>query len=136
MLLVGGHGSAANHYWTMVAAAELGAFAPLSVFQTRPPWIVEGKPELADPIVHRAASGMVQRLSIGVNTFPSGHVAGSLAVAFAVFPLMPAAGAVLLALAISIAAGCVVGRYHYLVDVIAGALLALAVWVFVGTARV
>jgi len=127
VLVLGGHAADANRYWTMVVAAELGAFAPLSVFQTRPPWVLEGKPELADPAVHRIASEMVERVSIRVNTFPSGHAAGSLAVALAVLPAMPAAGAVLLVLAAAIAVGCVVGRYHYVVDVIAGAALALAI---------
>jgi len=37
-LVLTGHSSQANRYWTMVLAADLGAFAPLSVFQTRPPW--------------------------------------------------------------------------------------------------
>ena len=136
VLVLGGHGADANRYWTMVTAAELGAFAPLSVFQTRPPWVVEGKPQLADRTVHRMASGMVRHVSIRVNTFPSGHVAGSVAVALAVLPSMPIAGGVLLALAVSIAIGCVAGRYHYAVDAIAGALLAGAVWVLVGIARV
>ena len=34
----------------------------------------------------------------------------------------------LLALALSIALACVVGRYHYVIDVVAGAALALAIW--------
>ena len=131
VLALGGHAVEANHYWTLVLAAEFGAFAPLSVFQTRPPWVLEGKPELADRLVHRAASGMVEWLSIRVNTFPSGHVAGSLAIALAVLPSMPVAGGVFLVLALSIAGGCIVGRYHYVVDVIAGAALAGAIFTIV-----
>jgi len=127
ILALGGHAADANRYWTMVVSAELAAFAPLSVFQTRPPWLVEGKPRLADEAVHRAATGMVERVSIRANTFPSGHVAGSLAVALAVSSAMPTAGLVLLAVAVSIAVACVVGRYHYVVDVLAGALLAVAI---------
>jgi hypothetical protein len=55
------------------------------------------------------------------------HVAVSLAIALAVMGSMPATGAALLALAVSVSLACVVGRYHYVIDVVAGALLALAV---------
>ena len=111
----------------MVLAADLGAFAPLSVFQTRPPWALEAPPVLADR-VHRLAASMVRHATIGVNTFPSGHVAVSLAVALAVIGSMPLTGGVLLALAVSVSLACIVGRYHYVVDVFAGAVLAAGVW--------
>lgn len=122
-----GRGALADHYWTIVLAADLGAFAPLSVVQTRPPWALEPPPTLAAPAVHRLASYMVRNATIRVNTFPSGHVAVSLAIAFAVAGSTPLAGAVLLGLALTTAVGCVVGRYHYVVDVLAGAALAFVV---------
>jgi membrane-associated phospholipid phosphatase len=71
---------------------------------------------------------MVEQLTIRANTFPSGHVAGSLAVAFALIDTMPVTGVALLALAASISVATVVGRYHYVIDGIAGAVLAVAVW--------
>jgi len=108
--------------------AELAAFAPLAFIQTRPPWALERKPELADPAIHRLASQMVQHLTIRVNTFPSGHAAGSLAVALAVIGALPGPGAVLLLLALAICIACVVGRYHYVVDIVAGAAVAGALW--------
>jgi membrane-associated phospholipid phosphatase len=123
-----GHSRLANHYWTMVLAADLGAFAPLSVFQTRPPWMIEGAAALPDGSVHRLASYMVRNATIRVNTFPSGHVAVSLAAALAVSSSMPLTGGILLALAASVSAACIVGRYHYVVDVLAGAVLAGGVW--------
>lgn len=123
-----GHAALADRYWTMVLGAELGAFAPLALVETRPPWAVERRPVLADRSVHGLASQLVEHLTIGVNTFPSGHVAGSLAVAFAVLGVVPWVGLLLLVLAISIAVACVVGRYHYVIDVIAGAALAIGVW--------
>jgi membrane-associated phospholipid phosphatase len=127
-LVMAGHASQANHYWTMVLAADLGAFAPLSVFQTRPPWALEGPATLAGGAVRRLASHMVRNTTICVNTFPSGHVAVSLAIAWAVMASMPLTGVALFALAVSVSVACVVGRFHYVVDVIAGAALALAVW--------
>src|SRR5450759_245858 len=123
-----GHASLADRYWTMVVAAELGAFAPLAFIQTRPPWAIERKPMLTDPAIHRLASQMVQHLTIRANTFPSGHAAGSLAVGLAVVSALPWTGAVLLLLAAGICVACVVGRYHYVLDVVTGAALALVIW--------
>jgi membrane-associated phospholipid phosphatase len=128
LLVSTGHFDLIDRYWTMVVGAEFAAFAPLAFIQTRPPWALDRKPELADPAIHRLASQMVQHLSIGVNTFPSGHAAASLAVALAVIGTLPAAGLLLLALAAGICVACVVGRYHYAVDVAAGAGVALLFW--------
>jgi len=126
-LALTGHSSHANRYWTMVLAADLGAFAPLSVFQTRPPWAIERPAVLAASRIHRLASHVVKNATIGVNTFPSGHVAVTIAVAIGVIAPLPALGVVLLFCAASIAVACVVGRYHYTVDVLAGAALGLGV---------
>src|SRR6185436_12496676 len=116
-----------GRYWTMVLAADLGAFAPLSVFQTRPPCANEKPAELAASRIHRLASYVVKNATTGVNTFPSGHVAVTIAVALGVFPSLPVLGVVLLLCAVSIAVACVVGRYHYAADVLAGAALGLGV---------
>jgi PAP2 superfamily len=131
-LIAGGHAGQANHYWTLVAAADLGAFAPLSVLQTRPPWQLETQPTLAAPGVHRMASLMVRHATIGANTVPSGHVAVSLAVTLGVIASMPVAGVVLLVLTATIAVACVVGRYHYVFDVVSGAVWGLLVAAMIG----
>ena len=123
-----GHASLADRYWSMLMGAEFGAFAPLAFIQTRPPWAIERPPVLTDPAVHRLASQMVQHLTIRVNTFPSGHTAGSLAVGLAVVGALPWTGAALLLIAAGIGVACVVGRYHYVPDVVTGAALALVVW--------
>ena len=131
-----GRAALADRYWTMVLAAEFGAFAMLPIVQTRPPWALEPRAVLSDRAVHRLASLFVRHGTIGANTLPSGHVAGSLAIALAVIGPLPWAGAVLLGLALSIALACIVGRYHYIVDVAAGAALALAAWAVVRAAGV
>jgi membrane-associated phospholipid phosphatase len=128
ILVWGDRAALADRYWTLVMGAEFASFAPLAFIQTRPPWALERKPELADPAIHRLASQMVQHLTIRVNTFPSGHAAGSLAVALAVAGALPWTGALLLVLAAAICVACVVGRYHYIVDVAAGTAVALALW--------
>jgi len=126
-LVLAGHSAHANRYWTLVLAADLGAFAPLSVFQTRPPWAIEKPAVLAASRLHALASGVVKSATIGVNTFPSGHVAVTIAVACGVISSLPGVGLVLILCAASIAVACVVGRYHYTVDVLAGAALGLGV---------
>jgi membrane-associated phospholipid phosphatase len=126
-LALTGHSSSANRYWTMVLAADLGAFAPLSVFQTRPPWRIEKPAVLAASRLHGLASFVVKNATTGANTFPSGHVAVTIAVAVGVMSALPLLGGFLLVIAASIAVACVVGRYHYTVDVIAGAALGLGV---------
>ena len=128
LLVAAGHRSLVVWYWMMVMGAEFAAFAPLAVVQTRPPWALERKPQLADPAIHRLAAQMVQHLTIRVNTFPSGHAAGSLAVGLALVGVLPWTGILLLALAAAICVACIVGRYHYIVDVAAGGAVALVLW--------
>jgi len=128
VLVLAGHERMADRYWSMVVGAELGSFGGLAIVQTRPPWAIGNKAVLADRVVHRAADRLVQQFTIRVNTFPSGHAAGSLAVALAVLPWVPLAGTILLVISASISIASIVGRYHYAVDVIAGIALALAVW--------
>jgi membrane-associated phospholipid phosphatase len=128
ILVLTDHRSLVNRYWMLVMGAEFAAFAPLALIQTRPPWALERKPELADPAIHRLAAQMVQQFTIRVNTFPSGHAAGSLAVGLALAAVLPWTGALLLVLAVAICVACVVGRYHYVVDVAAGAAVALILW--------
>lgn len=123
-----GHSADADRYWAMVAGADLSAFLSLTIFQTRPPWAVERAAALSDRRVHRAALLFVRHGTIGANTFPSGHTAVSFAIAFALLPVLPAAAAVCLALSVTIAVACVVGRYHYVIDVVTGLALAFAIW--------
>src|SRR5262252_11176972 len=99
--------------------------------QSRPPWALERPARLADKAVHEAAIGIAQTFSNRSNTFPSGHVAGLLAIALAIVGHAPAAGVVFLVLWASAAVACVVGRYHYIVDAVAGAALAVLVWLIV-----
>ena len=130
-LLVCGYTHRIDHYWTMVATADLGAFAPLVAVQTRPPWQIEPPAVVSSRGAHAVATFLVRHGTIGVNTFPSGHVAVSLAIALAVVDVLPLVGGVLLALALTTAVACVVGRYHYTVDAIAGSAWGLLVWALV-----
>ena len=120
-------GDLAEHYWTIVVGAELGAFATLPYLQTRPPWVIE---RLADADQGRRASVVfMKHATTGANTLPSGHAAGSLAVALAVADALPEAGSILIAIALVIAVATVVTRAHFVVDVVTGVALAIAVWI-------
>lgn len=69
----------------------------------------------------------------GLDEFPSGHAAGTLALALVIVLLVPSrwrasAGVVLIGLAFAVGFGLVLGRVHYATDVLGGWLLSLA-WV-------
>ena len=134
-LAAAGRADLADCYWTMVAGAELGAFATLPYLQTRPPWVIERLAEADAAAPPRPSGAFMQLATTGANTLPSGHAAGSLAVALAVIAALPELGLFLLALALTIAAAAIVTRAHYVVDVAAGLALALAVWGVVTVAR-
>ena len=63
--------------------------------------------------------------SIQLNTFPSGHAAAAAATALAVGARLPLAGVVFGLLALGIAIGSVVGRYHYAADALAGGVIGI-----------
>lgn len=126
-LVAAGRSDLADRYWTIVGVSEYCAFMPLAFIQTRPPWAVETRAELPGAI-HRLASQAVRTVSIGVNTFPSGHAAGSVGLALAVSGTLPWTGAALLLLAVSISISTIVGRYHYVVDVVVGIGVGIAAW--------
>lgn len=130
ILSLTGHAASADRFWTIVLAGEFGSFGVLPWIQTRPPRDLEPPDPINSRglIVRRLNLYMCGTTSIGWNTFPSGHVAGALAAALAVSEAVPAATAPMFIAATLIAISTVVGRYHYAVDAIAGALLTLTVW--------
>jgi membrane-associated phospholipid phosphatase len=133
VLVLTGHREAADRFWTLVLLGEFGSFAILPWIQTRPPRILEaaGAIERRRLFMRRMNRLQVNAVSIGVNTFPSGHVAGSLAAAIAVSEVIPALAPWLLAIVAAIAVAAVLGRYHFFIDAVAGALLTLVAWVLV-----
>ena len=58
--------------------------------------------------------------SIRANTFPSGHVAGSFAIALFLFTVSPGVGLVFLGIAMSTSISTVLLGYHYSLDVVLG----------------
>ena len=99
-------------------------YAMIPFLPTLPPWALD-RGRTAGGV--RAANFFILRhLSIKANTFPSAHVAASIAAALALLQFVPFAGFIFLWIAISIAISTVTGRYHYALDAVAGAALAAA----------
>jgi membrane-associated phospholipid phosphatase len=119
---------ALERYWTVVLGAELACYLALPWIRTRPPRSLEAPGPLdRRPVVWRQVNrAVLDRASVQANTLPSGHVAGAVAAAGAVLAVWPAAGIVLMGTAALIAVSAVAGRYHYAVDVIAGAAVGAA----------
>ncbi len=125
----------ADAYWTLVLVSAFAAYAVLPWAGTRPPRALPntGRWNCADSggggVCQRLNLAVLARGSIQVNTFPSGHAASSWAVALFMTTVPGVPWPVFVAVAGAIAAGAVIGRYHYLLDVLAGigvALLAFA----------
>jgi membrane-associated phospholipid phosphatase len=133
ILALTGHRAAADRFWTLVLLGEFGSFAMLPWIQTRPPRVIEppGAIDRRPLLMRRMNRLQVNSVSIGVNTFPSGHVAGALATAIAVSEVLPAFAPWLLAVVAAIAIAAVLGRYHYFVDAVAGTSLTLLAWALV-----
>ena len=66
--------------------------------------------------------------SIHAISFPSAHVASTFAVSLALMHFAPVFGGIFLFISVWISLGAVIGRYHYALDVLLGALTALAVF--------
>lgn len=111
-------------YWMTVLLAGFACYASL-------PWLVSRPPAKTDS----HASGAVKRLNAFVlsrvshkwTTFPSGHAAVAWAAAFAVGRECPIAGVALAVVAAGVSVGAAAGRYHYVIDVLLGLLVAVVV---------
>ena len=111
-------------FWTAALAAGFACYGTL-------PWLVSAPPRIAQPArapspaapLARTNVSILRFVSHGLNTFPSGHVAVSVACALSVARVWPAAGAALGVVAAAVAVGAAAGRYHFIIDVALGAML-------------
>ena len=124
-LVLGGFPQEGDRFWTAVLLAGFGCYGLLPWLPTRAPRAIEEAPPRARSSIRPLNLRVLDRASVQLNTFPSGHTAASLATALVVGTHLPHAGAALGAIALGIAIGSVVGRYHYAADAITGAAVAL-----------
>ena len=130
-LYLGHHRAEADFYWVVVVLASDVCFFATVFLPALPPRLLPDRQEgTGAPTnnVRRLNLSILNRGSIQAITFPSAHVASTTAVALVLALLMPATGALFLAIAASIAIGAFLGRYHYFMDVAAGGAEALAVF--------
>ena len=124
-LLAAGLHREAERFWSIVLLAAFFCYGLLPWLPTRAPRALENDRPHWRSTVRQLNLAVLSRGSVQWNTFPSGHTAASTATALAVGTHVPAGGVVLGAIAVSIAVGSVVGRYHYAADAIAGVLVGL-----------
>jgi membrane-associated phospholipid phosphatase len=117
-----------------VFLATFAAYAMFPWFPSEPPrtlWPDLDLPNYSSPA--RAFNyWFLGGAGIHTGVFPSAHVSSAFSVALALRRMMPEVGWAWrsqLVLAILIAVSVVYGRYHYLVDSVAGLALALVAWV-------
>ncbi len=116
-----------GRFWAVVLVTDFICFAGLAWVQTRPPRVCEND-EPWTSAVRRFNLRLLGSTSIQVNTFPSGHAAEALA-AFLLVAQAPAYVTIpMFIAAIAVSAGAVLGRYHYLADILAGWLTAILVF--------
>lgn len=121
----------AARFWSVILITDYLCFATLPWLQTRPPRALEPGPPWGARL--RAFNvGLLGKASIHVNTFPSGHAAEGLAAALLVSGAPAAVVVAMIAAALAIAAGAVLGRYHYALDALTGWAVAVTVWLAVG----
>ena len=109
-------------FWVAVLVAGYTCYVSLPWTAARPPRAI-ARDEHTRRGVARLNAHVLGRVSHNMNTFPSGHVAVSLAAAIAVWPISPAWASAVGGMAGAIAVAAVIGRYHYLVDVLAGVVV-------------
>lgn len=129
LLLAGYPAGALDTFWLVVLLAAFGCYGVLPWLPTRAPRAIEPPGRQMRSSIRKVNLAVLNRASVQWNTFPSGHTAASLATALAVGIHMPLAGVVLGVVAVSIAAGSIVGRYHYAADAIIGAAVAVLAFV-------
>jgi membrane-associated phospholipid phosphatase len=117
-------------FWAVVLVTDYICFCVLPWVQTRPPRALEPSEPWSSSL-RPFNLRLLGATSIQVNTFPSGHAAEGLAAVLLVLGAPPLVVLLMFLAAVAVAAGAVLGRYHFLVDALAGWVVALVVFLAV-----
>ncbi len=113
-------------FWLVVLIATYACYVITPFVPALPPRDLVRKASAAKAGKARLFNRWIlQHGSIHAISFPSAHVASTLAVSLVLLHFLPVAGLVFLLVSIWIALGAVIGRYHYALDVLLGAATAL-----------
>jgi membrane-associated phospholipid phosphatase len=119
-----------DQYWSTVLPAVFAAYGLTPLFPAQPPR------KLPQDLLSAREPSPLRRLnlwihdhaSIKVNTFPSGHVAGATSASLALMRPLPIVAICYVIIAVGIVLGSIRGRYHYSVDAVLGALVAVGAY--------
>jgi hypothetical protein len=139
VLYIYGRASLSDQFLFLFLLATLSAYALFPYFPSEPPRTAFPADDLprTNTAFRKFNLWMLGRTGIHTSVFPSAHVSGAFGVSFAILRILPdhrGIGWCFLVLACSIAIATVFGRYHYLVDALAGigmsllALIAAIAW--------
>lgn len=113
----------ADVFWFNVLVPTYICYALTPFFPALPPRDLESGPRRSKSRVFNL--WILQYGSIHAISFPSAHVASALAVALVLRHYLPIAGYIGIFVAFWISVAAVVGRYHYALDVVLGAVVAI-----------
>jgi hypothetical protein len=130
--------AAANFYWNVVVLATSFCFLATVFVPAMPPRFFEARSATRPRAggVRGLNMAILNRASIHAITFPSAHVASVVSGALVLLRIAPLAGSFFAILALGVALGAFFGRYHYLWDVILGAIVAVTIftcWIILGS---
>ena len=130
VLYIAGLRQGVDYYWVVVLLAVYASLAITPFVRALPPRMIRDYDTFPMPATKLGVFNRVilDRASIQAITFPSAHVASSLAAAFVLLRLEPWIGAGFLWIAISIAVATIACGYHYAADVLLALVIAILVF--------
>jgi len=130
VLYAGGLRRCVDYYWVVVLPTYYACLAITPFVRALPPRMLSGHHTFKMPATKVADLNqrILQQASIQAITFPSGHVASSIAAALVLLRVEPWAGLIFLCIALSIAVATIVGGYHYAADTLLASVVALVVF--------
>jgi membrane-associated phospholipid phosphatase len=118
-------------FWLVVLVATYLCYAITPFFPALPPRSLGGMGEVVDRAANKGRifnRWILRHGSIHAISFPSAHAASAFAVALVLLRYSLPAGMIFLLIAIAISLGAVIGRYHYALDIVLGAVVSLLVF--------
>jgi membrane-associated phospholipid phosphatase len=120
-----------DRFWTAVLLATLFCYAVYPFFPLTPPRVLfnDVPGPTVPPLLRNMNLWVLDHFSVQACLFPSAHAAAVTATALAVRAYMPRLGILFCIAALSVAAATVYGRYQYMADTVAGALVGVVAFV-------
>ena len=120
----------ADTYWALVLIPTYLCYAITPFVPALPPRSLRAEPARSQITSSRFFNlWLLKYGSIQAISFPSAHAASAMAISLVLIHDLPIAGTIFLVISFWISVAAVVGGYHYAVDVILGAAVALAFYV-------